>query len=430
MFYIHVPYCKSFCHYCNFNRFHYPRQDVERLEKYTDYLIREIDWYLAQPYVRGRRITAVYVGGGSPSTLPTTAVERLCTHLAEVVPNWDSIERSFTGEPRTLRRPDLLQTLKDFGWTRITFGIETLNPTIHRKIGRLDSREDVDAVFNGMHGLGMKADTCVDLMYDLPGQTLAGFQDELTDLVTSYRPDEIDGCTTIYLPYRPLHKLILDGRVEQPGSGWQLLRMREHLYDYLHEQGYHNPIAETYSLRPEHTQYQTAHCARQDIIGVGCAARGNVRDMVSINPEKVDAWQQSVDEHGVSTRTLQSIGMPGVLDRIMVMFPRYKELSKELLHRFADVDGFSRVQSVLAHHVDVGVVDEWPDRYTVNKLGVIWHGNLQTDYMRHTLNLQGKMLICHLTEQVRDFDKTARFDVSPEVKFIREHDEQYPRLMK
>lgn len=54
MMYIHVPYCKSFCHYCNFNRFHYPKQDSERLEKYTDYLIKEIDWYMRQPYVQAR----------------------------------------------------------------------------------------------------------------------------------------------------------------------------------------------------------------------------------------------------------------------------------------------------------------------------------------------------------------------------------------
>ncbi|WP_445283524.1 coproporphyrinogen-III oxidase family protein [Streptomyces sp. DSM 118148] len=433
MMYIHVPYCKSFCHYCNFNRFHYPKQDSERLERYTDYLIKEIDWYMRQPYVQAREFTAIYVGGGSPSTLPTSAVERLSEHLSKVVPNFGSIEKSFTGEPRTLRRPGLLDVLKDHGWNRITFGIETLNEKIHRKIGRLDTREDVDAVFDRMRDLGYTADTCVDMMYDLPGQTLEGFQDELSELLSCYDPSEIDLFTTIYLPYRPLHKLIMDGRVEQPGSPWQLLAMREHLYDTLSAAGYHNTIAETWSKTPHRSQYQTAHCARQDIIGVGCAARGNVRDMVSINPEKVDDWQRNVDEQGASTETLQSIGYEGVLDRIMVMFPRYKSLGKELLADYAarvDEDAFERVRTVLDGHLAAGVIEDEGDRFTVNKLGVIWHGNLQTDYLRHTLNTKGEVLMDHLTEARQDFDNENRFDVTPETVYIKEHDAEYPRLMK
>lgn len=431
MMYIHVPYCKSFCHYCNFNRFHYPKQETDRLESYTDYLIKEISWYMDQPYVQARKFTGIYIGGGSPSTLSTAAVTRLSEHLRKTVPNFDTIEKSFTGEPRTLRRPDLLQALKDFGWNRVTFGIETLDPVIHRKIGRLDTRDDLDAVFDGMRSIDYDADTCVDIMYDLPGQTLEGFQSELAELVDTYDPTEIDTFTTMYLPYRPLHKLIMDGRVAQPGTPWQLLAMREHIYDYLTERGYHNTIAETWSKHADRSVYQTAHCARQDIVGVGCAARGNLKDMVSINPEKVDDWQRNVDERGISSETLQSIGTDGVLDRIMVMFPRYKELSKELLARYGqDVSDFDRVMEVLSRHMDAGVIDDEGDRYTVNKLGVLWHGNLQTDYLRHTLNEQGEQIIEHLTEWSKDFDNENRFHVTPQTIYIETNDEKYPRLMK
>ncbi|WP_433132892.1 coproporphyrinogen-III oxidase family protein [Micromonospora sp. CA-240977] len=430
MLYIHVPYCKSFCHYCNFNRYHYPKQDEDRLERYTDYLIKEIDWYMRQPYVQARTFSAIYVGGGSPSTLPLGAVDRLSTHLRKVVPGYDTIEKSFTGEPRTLRRPGMMELLQGHGWNRITFGIETLNPTIHRKIGRLDTREDVDSVFDQMRTLNFDAESCVDIMYDLPGQTLDGFVDELTELVTAYSPSEIDAFSTIYLPYRPLHKLIMDGRVEQPGTAWQLMAMREHLYDYLLSQGYHNTLAETYSKSPVRSQYQTAHCARQDIIAVGCAARGNVKDMVSINPDKVDDWQRNIDERGVSTETMQSIGRGGVLDRIMVMFPRYKELTKDLLDQFADLPDHERVLGVLREHIEAGVVEEEADRYLVNKLGVLWHGNLQTDYLRHTLNTNGEQIMAHLTEVSNNFDNENRFAVTPQTVYIKEHDAEFPRLMK
>jgi coproporphyrinogen III oxidase-like Fe-S oxidoreductase len=430
MMYIHVPYCQSFCHYCNFNKNHYPRQDEGQLQDYVDYLIKEIDYYMSRPYVQARRFTGIYIGGGSPSTLPTSAVERLFAHLAKVCPNFAHIEKTFTGEPRTLRRPDLLQVLNDFGFERITFGIETLNPEIHKKIGRWDGPEDVDAVFDELAKLGYRGEKCVDLMYDLPGQTLDGFQGELELLVSRYNPDEIDAFGTVYLPYRPLHKLILDGRVPQPGSIWQLLQMREHLYDYLLAQGYNNTIAETYARRTRRSVYQTAHCARQDIIGVGCAARSNIKDMVSINPDKLDVWKANLDAHGVSTQTLQSIGRPGVFDRIMVMFPRYKELSKSLFESFSDVPHFAATRATLRAHIAAGCVEEQADRYVVNKLGVIWHGNLQTDYMKHVLNLQGKVLLRVISEDEDKFAREQRFKVNVATKFIAKHIDKYPKLMK
>jgi coproporphyrinogen III oxidase-like Fe-S oxidoreductase len=430
MMYIHVPYCQSFCHYCNFNKNHYPRQEEDRLQLYVDYLIKEIDAYMALPYVQGRNFTAIYIGGGSPSTLPPSAVGRLFEHLAKVIPNYAEIEKTFTGEPRTLRRPELLGLLKDHGWDRVTFGIETLNPEIHKKIGRWDTLDDVDAVFEGLDKLGYTGDRCVDLMYDLPGQTLAGFEEELSTLVARYAPDEIDAFGTVYLPYRPLHKLILDGRVPQPGDIWQLLAMREHLFDFLHASGYHNTIAETYARHDQRTVYQTAHCGRQDIIGVGCAARSNVKDMVSINPDKLEVWMKNLDEGGLSTRTLQSIGRAGVFDRLMVMFPRYKEISKALLSSFADVPQFDKVKEILAGHIKAGCVEEREDRYVVNKLGVIWHGNLQTDYMNHALNLKGKVLLRVISEEEESFAKKERFAVNVATKFIAKHIDKYPKLMK
>jgi coproporphyrinogen III oxidase-like Fe-S oxidoreductase len=430
MMYIHVPYCQSFCHYCNFNKNHYPRQEQERLEEYVDYLIKEIDGYLATPYVQARRFSGIYIGGGSPSTLPPAAVGRLFEHLARVIPGYQDIEKTFTGEPRTLRRPELLQLIKDHGWSRVTFGIETLNADIHKKIGRWDTREDIDAVFDGLEKLSYQGDRCVDLMFDLPGQTLEGFQQELTELVTHYAPDEIDAFGTVYLPYRPLHKLILDGRVPQPGDIWQLLAMREHLYDYLAASGYHNNIAETYGRHDERTVYQTAHCARQDIIGIGCAARSNIKDMVSINPDKLEVWMKNVDERGISTRTLQSIGRAGVFDRIMVMFPRYKELKKSLFQSFADVPQFAKVKGILDHHIEVGCVEDRGDRWVVNKLGVLWHGNLQTDYMNHALNLKGKVLLRVISEDEANFAKKERFAVNVATKFISKHIDKYPKLMK
>src|SRR5438093_6653705 len=152
--------------------------------------------------------------------------------------------------------------------------------------------------------------------------------------------------------------------------------------------------------------------------------------MVSINPEKVDRWMKNIDEHGVSTENLQSIGREGILERIMVMFPRYKELTKEYLEEFSDTGNFGKMKSILRSHIQAGVVEEHADRYTINKLGVIWICNLQTDFMRPSFNLLGKVLTKALSEKPKNFDNEVRFKVYRLTTFIANNIEKYPKLMK
>ncbi|ORT59118.1 hypothetical protein [Streptomyces sp. CB03238] len=76
------------------------------------------------------------------------------------------------------------------------------------------------------------------------------------------------------------------------------------------------------------------------------------------------------------------------------------------------------------------MIEDEGDKFSVTKLGVIWHGNLQTDYLRHALNTQGEVLIEHLTETKENFDREDRFQVNEETVFIKENDVLYPKLMK
>jgi oxygen-independent coproporphyrinogen III oxidase len=430
MIYIHIPYCLSMCHYCNFNRFSFPFKNENALSTYVDYAIKELDFYLKQPFVQSRKLKAVYFGGGSPSVLPTPDAVRFFDYLSKSIPNWNSIEKTFTGEPRTLKRPDLLQSLVDYGFNRVTFGVESFNEEIRKQIGRWDTLQDVAEVYSNLEKVGYKGERDMDLMFDLPGQTFEGFKKELDTMMREFRPDELDAYGTVYLPYRALHKMIVQEKRPQPGTVWQLLQMREYLYDFMTEHGYNNTIAETWAKKPERTQYQTAHCARQNIIGIGAGARSNFKDMVSINPEKVDRWMKNIDEHGVSTENLQSIGREGTLERVMVMFPRYKELKKEYFESFRDAKNFHKMQSILKNHIDAGVVEEHADRYTINKLGVIWICNLQTDYMKPSFNMLGTVLTKALSEKPKNFNNEERFKVNTLTKFIANNIEKYPKLMK
>ncbi len=431
MMYIHVPFCTSYCHYCNFARDRFPWRDHSVLDEYTDYLIREIDFYMDRvPYVHTRKMTAMYVGGGSPSTLGARNIDRLLTHLSKRLPNWENLEKTFTGEPKTLKDTGIIDVLVNHRVQRITFGIESLNETHRKYIGRTDKVGDIAAVFEGLERAGFKGDTCADFMFNHPGQTFEQMVEDLDQVLGIYQPTELDTYNTIYVPYRPLHKLVLKGKVPQPANIRELMRMREHLYDTLLDAGYYNPIAETYSKYQERTQYQTAHCARQDIIGIGIGARGNLKDLVSINPSDRHEWKKNIDERGYSTQTLQPIGREGVLKRIMVMWPRYMSLSKKLFQSYSDVKGFAVVREILEKHLELGLCDETETSYEMNKLGVLWHPNMQWDYMHPDLNIWGKAIGNHFSEKQRHWDDDERFRHTVTTRFMDYFTDKYPRLMK
>jgi len=127
---------------------------------------------------------------------------------------------------------------------------------------------------------------------------------------------------------------------------------------------------------------------------------------------------------------MQPIGMSGVLDRLMVMFPRFKEIDKSLLDNFKDCDRYAPAMKILDDHIKTGCVEDEGERYTVNKMGVVWHGNLQTDYMAHPLNTQGKMLLKCISDKKKHFARDTRFGTNFVTKFILGNPELFPLLMK
>lgn len=426
--YIHIPFCNSICDYCDFNVIQYNACNDKKATEYVDYLIKEIDFYMRSPHVRSKQFTSVHIGGGSPSVFPVNALEKLFSHLKNTIPEFDQIETTFTGEARSLKRIDLLHLIKDFGWQRLTWGIETMDDSIRRQIGRKDRHQDVHELFEAVDRVGYKGGRCIDIMYHLPGQTVEGFQQEMAQLVETYAPEWIDAYSTVYLPYRPLHRKIIRNQIEQPANAWELLKMREFIYDYLTSKGYHNPLSETYSKEKAPSNYQQGQSARQEVIPIGSAARGNFMDMVSINPDKLEKWKENIDTYGVSTQTLQSIGREGVFDRLMVMWPRAKVLPKTLFRRFSDLKDFKAVESILNRHLSIGVAEKHADHYILNKLGVIWHGNMQTDYIWKSLSPIARLAMNKtLAIGKKDFDRDQHIRPNAFAQFIWANRRRFPR---
>ncbi len=191
--YIHIPFCARKCHYCDFNSWPDGSLPADSEKIYFDRLRREAE-LLVPPAVEETRLNpghppgfeTVYFGGGTPSSV---AVEELSS-LIRVLRNWvrwDKLtEVTLEANPESLDRRKIEKYL-ELGIRRISLGVQTFEPAILEKLGRVHSLERALAAIGDLAASRLASWT-FDLMYGLPGQTVDGFLDGVRRAIDSGVP--------------------------------------------------------------------------------------------------------------------------------------------------------------------------------------------------------------------------------------------------
>lgn len=164
--YIHVPFCTELCHYCGCNT--RAMRKREPVEAYAERLLEEI---ALLDMVRGRKLTHLHWGGGTPSILGPQWLETVASRLASHFDLSGLKEHAIELDPRRLDRP-LVRSLKEIGVTRASLGVQDVSPKVQLLIGRIQPFELVERAAEWLHEAGIR-DLNVDLMYGLPGQGVA-----------------------------------------------------------------------------------------------------------------------------------------------------------------------------------------------------------------------------------------------------------------
>ena len=165
--YIHIPFCLSICTYCDFSKLYYKKEWVQ---KYLQALKQEMLQNMVQ-----ETIDTIYIGGGTPSSLDEEDLETLLKMIKPYAKN--VLEYSIELNPETMNI-NKLKLLKKYGVTRLSIGVQTFNEKILKKINRQHSNQQVFDLINQARLLGFE-DISIDLMYNLPNQTIQDIQNDL-----------------------------------------------------------------------------------------------------------------------------------------------------------------------------------------------------------------------------------------------------------
>lgn len=169
--YLHIPFCKSKCLYCDF----YSLSGREDYERYTDALIMHMEDYSAA--LRGCTVDSIYIGGGTPTAMPTSMI---CTLIDGIFDNFnvsDNAEITIECNPATVGIKEL-KKIRSAGVNRLSIGIQSACDSELRSLGRIHNFSDAEECFYAARKAGFD-NINVDIMYGIPGQTPESLSDTL-----------------------------------------------------------------------------------------------------------------------------------------------------------------------------------------------------------------------------------------------------------
>ena len=179
--YVHLPWCLHKCPYCDFNSHEAPATPMH--ERYLAALCADLEASL--PFVWGRRVTSVFIGGGTPSLFEPAAIDRLIGDLRARVSLEPGCEITLEANPGTFER-DRFRGYRRAGVTRLSVGVQSFNDAHLRALGRVHDAQQARAAVREAREVFETFN--IDLMYALPGQSLAELAADLDEALDMAPP--------------------------------------------------------------------------------------------------------------------------------------------------------------------------------------------------------------------------------------------------
>ncbi len=273
--YVHVPFCKSKCAYCDFESY------AGRLDRADEYISRVLsEAKRAQAEYGAFGVPSVFIGGGTPSLLSKEQIGRILSGLSDLFVFDENIEITMEANPGTVDK-EKLSFIKKAGVKRISFGAQAAQGHILRTLGRIHAWADVESAVKTAQDTGID-NINVDLMYALPGQTTEDFL------------ESVQKATDLGVRHLSLYSLILEegtrlfesaerGEVLIPGDE-ESVTMQEKAIHLLDEIGMKRYEISNYAYPGYECRHNIVYWTRGNYLGLGCAAHSMMNNVRFSNP--------------------------------------------------------------------------------------------------------------------------------------------------
>jgi oxygen-independent coproporphyrinogen-3 oxidase len=268
--YVHIPYCRSKCPYCDFNSH---AATIWPEQEYTHALVTELERRSRESPWAGENLATIFFGGGTPSLFAASSIAQIIDACDRIYGIEDGAEITLEANPGTVDSAKL-RGLHHAGVNRISFGAQSFNDEILKFLGRLHDAEQTRCCARMALAAGFEH-LNLDLMFAVPGQR---FDDLLRDLeeAAALRPDHISCYNLTFEEGTPFYTALKRGRI-RPLPHSTEARMYALARKRLAELGYTMYEISNYARPGGQCRHNLAYWHAQGYLGVGAGAHSYAR---------------------------------------------------------------------------------------------------------------------------------------------------------
>ncbi len=294
--YIHIPFCASKCAYCDFVS--YPGREGD-WDRYFEALWAELAGWRAA--LAGRGIATVFIGGGTPTLVPSAYIAETLARARALAPFAPDAEITVEGNPGTLT-PEKLADCRAAGVNRLSLGAQSFDDGLLRSLGRIHSAAEIVRAVALARAAGF-GNISLDLMYALPGQTMARWTDTL-DAAVALGVEHISAYSLIVEPGTPMALRVARGEAALPPDD-AVNAMQRAAVERLAAAGYARYEISNYARPGRECRHNLVYWRRGEYLGLGCAAHSLLDGCRFANPPGLDEYLSGVRGTGRQRLTRQ-----------------------------------------------------------------------------------------------------------------------------
>ncbi|MGC8763595.1 MAG: radical SAM family heme chaperone HemW [Acidobacteriota bacterium] len=313
--YVHVPFCTSFCAYCDFYRLQAGRGIPQ---SFDDLLLAEASLHALQ---RSIRADTLYLGGGTPSLLPPRRLARLLSALARTFGLPSGAEATLEANPETVTEERVVLWL-EAGVNRLSVGVQSFRPELLRRLGRRATASQAARALKTAAAGGFRR-LSADLLVGVPGQTLKDLQEDLKR--ASEAPlDHLSLYALDLHPGTPLHGEVAAGRLRLPTEE-RTARLWERAHEALSAAGWRHYEISNFARGEGECRHNLKYWRGEEYLGLGPSAWSRMGGVLAGNPRSLERWAREIEAGRIPWETRETLSSRRVREDRLIFGLRLAE---------------------------------------------------------------------------------------------------------
>ncbi len=260
--YIHIPFCKQKCTYCDF----YTIVAPSKIEGFTNALVKEIG--LRSNYLSEKKISTLYFGGGTPSLLTENQLELIIQSVYSYFEIETNAEITIEVNPDDLTF-EYLQVLSGLPFNRLSIGIQSFNDEELKFVNRRHTAQQAIEAFQSARKSGFN-NISIDLIYGLPGQDMNSWNYNIQQAL-QMNPEHISVYGLTFEEGTPLFRQKIKGKIQSADDD-KMIKMHQLMMDSLVKNGYENYEISNYAKKGKRSRHNSSYWNFSPYAGFGPSA--------------------------------------------------------------------------------------------------------------------------------------------------------------